>query len=111
MATPQRRVRNGDGCGGLGRVNSASDAACVLAVEQRPMLSQIADVVAHACEPFERVQGLEVLSERRVHPRAVEDGLVAVEVDGLLEGEGVSDEEAAVSSRHCLSKAGIGSPT
>jgi hypothetical protein len=56
------------------------------------MLPRIGDVVAHACEPFERVQGLEVSSERRVHPRAVEHGLAAVEVDELLEGEGVSDE-------------------
>jgi hypothetical protein len=38
-------------------------------------------VITEAGEPLERVHGLEVPSERRVHAGAVEDGLAAVEVD------------------------------
>jgi hypothetical protein len=43
-------------------------------------------------EPLERVESLEITAERGVHPGAVEDGLLPVEVDELLEGERVSHE-------------------
>jgi hypothetical protein len=49
-------------------------------------------MVAHPGQPLERIEGLEVSLERRVHSGAVQDRLVAVEVHELLEGEGVSDE-------------------
>jgi hypothetical protein len=48
-------------------------------------------MVAHPGQPLERIEGLEVSPERRVHSGAVHDRLVAVEVHELLEGEGVSD--------------------
>jgi hypothetical protein len=48
-------------------------------------------VVAHAGQPLQRVEGLEVASQGGVHPGAVEDGLLAVEVHELLQREGVSD--------------------
>ena len=49
-------------------------------------------MVADAGEPLERVHGLEVTAQGGVHPRAVQHRLLAVEVDELLEGEGISDE-------------------
>jgi hypothetical protein len=56
------------------------------------MLSRIGNVVAHAGQPLEWVQGLEVTAERGVHPGAVQHSLPAVEVDELPEREGISDE-------------------
>jgi hypothetical protein len=73
-------------------VCGASDPIGVLAVEEGAVLAGVGDVVAHAGEPLERVHGLEVPAEGGVHAGAVEDGLAAVEVDELLEREGVSDE-------------------
>jgi hypothetical protein len=74
------------------RVAGATDPIGVLAVEEGAVLPGVGDVIAHAGEPLERVQGFEVPAQGGVHAGAVEDGLLAVEVDELLEGEGVSDE-------------------
>jgi hypothetical protein len=58
------------------------------------MAAGVWDVVGETGHPIERVHGLEVSPERGVHAGAVDDGLVAVEVDELLEREGHSDEIA-----------------
>ena len=63
-----------------------------MAVEEGPVLPRVGDVVAHTGQPLERVEGLEVAPQGRVQARAVEDGLLAVEVDELAEREGVSHE-------------------
>jgi hypothetical protein len=90
-ATPRRRLGSQGGVR-FRPAASASHAVCVLAVEQGAMLSGIGDVVAHAGEPLERVQGFEVPAQGGIHPRAIENRLLAVEVDQLLERERVSDE-------------------
>jgi hypothetical protein len=61
-------------------------------------------VVAHAGEPLERVHGLEVSSQGGVHAGAVEDPLLAVEVDELLQRQRVAHEE----SLHELGRDGMG---
>jgi hypothetical protein len=68
-------------------------------------------VVTHAGEPLERIQGLEVSSERWVHPRAVEHRLPAVEADELLEREGIADEVGGGVLETLLVFGAIGSPT
>ena len=88
-ATARRLFRGG--WGGVGRAR-APEATGILAVEQRAVLSRIGDVVAHAGEPLERIHRLEVTAQGRLHPRAVEHRLLAVEVDELPEREGVADQ-------------------
>ena len=70
---------------GLGRLARAPDTVGVLAVEGGAVLSGVGDVVAHPGQPLERDEGLEVAPQERVHPGAVEDGLLAVEVDEFPE--------------------------
>jgi hypothetical protein len=62
------------------------------------MSAGVGDVVAHARQPLQGIERLEVSAERRVHTGAIQHGLVAVEVDELLEREWRSDEVA----RHVL---------
>jgi hypothetical protein len=45
------------------------------------MSAGVGDVIVHARQPLERVHGLEVTAERWVHAGAIEDGLLAVDVD------------------------------
>ena len=45
----------------------APDTVGVVAVQDRPVLSGMRDVVAHAGQPLQRIEGLEVTPERRVH--------------------------------------------
>jgi hypothetical protein len=54
----------------------------------------VGDVVAHASEPLERVQRLEATAQAGVHPGAIENRLLAVEVDQLLERERRSHQVA-----------------
>ena len=84
-ASAGRRVRFRHDCFGRSLARTA-DAVGVFAVEQRPVLSGVGDVVAHAGQPLARVESLEVAPARGIHPGAVEDGLLAVEVDELSEG-------------------------
>jgi hypothetical protein len=51
-----------------------------LAVEERAVLARVRDVVAEAGEPLEGVHGLGVSSQGGVHPRAIDDGPLPVEV-------------------------------
>jgi len=70
----------------------APDAVGIVAVEDRAVLAWVRDVVAHAGEPLEGVEGLEVPAQGRVHAGAVEHGPVVVEVHELLQRQGVADE-------------------
>jgi len=82
----------------------------VLPVEDGAVLFGVGDVVAHAGQPLERVEGLEVTPQGRVHAGAVEEGLLAVEVDELAERERVSHEvggRPARSGAPSLSKAAV----
>jgi hypothetical protein len=54
-------------------------------MEVGAMSAGVGDMVAHARQPLERVHGLEVSAEKGIHTGAVEDGLLAVEVDELLQ--------------------------
>lgn len=57
------------------------------------MLPGIGDVIGQAGEPLERVESLEASSERGIEPRGVvEDGLAAVQVHELLQGDGALDQ-------------------
>jgi len=75
----------------LGRVppTCAPGSVGVLPIEDGAVLSGVGDVVAHAGQPLERVEGPEVAPQGRVHAGAVEDGLLAIEVDELAEREWV----------------------
>jgi hypothetical protein len=53
-APPGLRLSRGAGGVRLGAVDCASDAIRVLAVEQRPVLARVRDVIAHSGEPLER---------------------------------------------------------
>ena len=77
---------------GLLALTCTPDTVGVLTVEDSPVLPRIGYVVAHPGQPLEGVEGLEVTPERRVHPGAVEDGLLAVEVDELPERERVAHD-------------------
>jgi hypothetical protein len=77
---------------GLVSLTIAPDPVGVLTAENGAVLSGVRDVVAPPGQPFERVEGLEVAPQGRVHAGAVEDGLASVEIDELLEGEGASDK-------------------
>jgi hypothetical protein len=80
---------------GLSTLTCAPETVGVMAVEASPMLPRIGYVAAHAGQPLEGVEGLEVASQRGVHAEAVEDGLLAVVVDELPEREWVPHEVGA----------------
>jgi len=54
------------------------------------MLSGIRDVIGKASEPFEGIHRLKVSPEAGIHLRVVQDGPVSIEVDELLQAEGIS---------------------
>src|SRR2546426_9177602 len=62
------------------------------------MFAGVGDVVGQARQPFQRVHGLEIAAERGIHAGAVQHGLLAVEVDELLERERIPDDV----TRHVL---------
>jgi hypothetical protein len=49
------------------------------------VLSRVGDVIAHPGQPLERVERLEVPAQEGIHLRAVEHGLLTIEVHELLE--------------------------
>jgi len=98
-----RRAQVGEPC--------APDAVGVLPVEDRAVLAWVGDVVAHAGQSLERVEGLEVTAQGWVHAGAVEDSPVVVEVHELLQGQGVSDEVGGGVLEVVLVLGSIGSPT
>jgi hypothetical protein len=56
-----------------------------VAIKADAMPPGVGDVVRQPGEPLERVHGLKVSAEAWIHARAVEHGLLAVEVDELLQ--------------------------
>ena len=56
---------------GLVSLTSAPDTVCVVPVEDGAVLSGVRDVVAHPGQPLERVEGLEVTAQGRVHAGVV----------------------------------------
>jgi len=63
----------------------AAYAVGVVGIEVGAVFAGVGDVVAHASEPLERVEGLEVSPQEGIHLRAVEHGLLAIEVHELGE--------------------------
>jgi hypothetical protein len=63
----------------------AADAVGVVGVEVSAVSARIRDVVGEPGQPLQRVHRLEVSAQRGVHAGAIEHGLVAIEVDELLE--------------------------
>jgi hypothetical protein len=57
-----------------------------------PLFPRVRDVIAHARQPLERMEGLEVTAQAGIHLRAVEHRLLAIEVHELLEREGRAEE-------------------
>ena len=59
-----------------------------------PVLARVGDRVSQTGQPLQRVHGLEVPAQEGIHARAIQDGLVAVEIHELLEGARRADHVA-----------------
>jgi hypothetical protein len=49
------------------------------------MFAGLGHMVGQTRQPLQRVHGLKVATERRIHAGSIQHGLLAVEVDELLE--------------------------
>jgi hypothetical protein len=53
-----------------------------------PVLARVGDMVSQTGQPLQRVHGLEVPAQEGIHARAIQDGLLAVEIHDLLDRNG-----------------------
>ena len=63
----------------------AAYAVGVVGIEVGAVFAGVGDLVGQTRQPLQRVHGLEIAAERGIHAGAVQHGLLAVEVDELLE--------------------------
>jgi hypothetical protein len=61
-------------------------------MEVGAMFARVGDVVGQTGQPLQRVHGLKVATERGIHAGSIQHGLVAVEIDELLERERIPDD-------------------
>ena len=72
------------------QVASGASSAGVVTIEEGAVLSGIRNMIGKAREPFERIHGLKVSSETRIHFRMIQNGLSSIDVNELLQAEGIS---------------------
>jgi len=73
-------------------VASGASSAGVDTIEKGAMLPGIRDVIGKARQPFEGIHRLKVSPEARIHLRMIQDGLFPIDVNELLQAEGISDK-------------------
>jgi hypothetical protein len=64
------------------------------ALKVGPVLARVGDMVSQTGQPLQRVHGLAVPPQEGIHARAIQDGLLAVEIHEFLEGERRADHVA-----------------
>jgi hypothetical protein len=70
----------------------AAYAVGVVGIEVGAMFTAVGDMVGQTRQPFQRVHGLEVATERGIHAGSIQHGLLAVEVDELLQRGRIPDD-------------------